>query len=125
VVGDLVEFDACGVRPARSALGSSPPSGIRQLCRLFLGQAKYYGSAYAFRRELLRYVLPIPAQVEAHDIWIAMNACLHGGVVHLEETTLFHRLHGDNLSPETRRALPVVLRSRMGYVRALLQSSLR
>lgn len=125
LVGDLIEFDTTGMRPTQQMLGPSPRSGIRQLWRLFFGQAKYFGSAYVFRRELLRYVLPIPAQVEAHDIWIAMNACLHGGVVHLQGTTLFRRIHGNNLSPERRRAMRVVLRSRVGYLRGLLQSSVR
>jgi glycosyltransferase involved in cell wall biosynthesis len=125
VVGDFVEFDKNGILDARNTLGSSPESQLYQLCNIFAGRAKYFGSAFAFRRELLRYVLPIPPRIEAHDIWIAMNACLHGGVVHLQETTLLRRLHGDNLTLERHRALPAVVRSRLFYIEGLMRSSLR
>jgi len=124
-VGDLVELDQRGLRRVERRLGPSPSSNQYQLIRVFLGKAKYFGSAFVFHRSLMRYVLPIPASVEAHDIWIAMNACIHGGVVHLEETTLLRRLHGGNLTPERRRALPAILRSRLRYCWALLQTCLR
>ena len=125
LVGDFVEFDANGFLSPRNCLGPSPASQCWQLARLFLGRAKYFGAAFVFRRELLRYVLPIPARIEAHDIWIAMNACLHGGVEHLAETTLLRRLHGGNLTLERHRALPLVVRSRFFYLCGIVQASLR
>lgn len=124
VVGDFVEFTEAGIQ-ASGDLGPSPRMKLCQLFNVFAGRAKYFGSTFAFRRELLRYVLPIPSYVEAHDIWIAMMACIHGGVVHLQETTLLRRIHQNNLTPTRRRALPIVIRSRIGYLGGLARSALR
>ena len=127
VVGDLTEFDSSGVLAIQNlpALGSCPRSRFVQMGGIFLGRFKYFGSAFLFRRDLTRYILPITAYIDAHDIWIAMNATLRGKTAHLEETTVMRRLHGRNLSPMRRRGLMKVLRSRACYLAGLLQSSLR
>jgi glycosyltransferase involved in cell wall biosynthesis len=125
VVGDFTEFDSNGVRAVLPPLGACPTSRLVQMAGIFLGRYKYFGSVFMFRRELTRYVLPIPAYIEAHDIWIAMNATIRGKVAHLQEATLMRRLHGNNLSPMRHRSLPKVLRSRVFYVIGLLQASLR
>jgi hypothetical protein len=98
---------------------------VAQLVGIFLGKFKYFGSCFLFRKDLTRYILPIPAYIEAHDIWIAMNATIRGRAVHLEETTLMRRLHGNNLSPRRRRGLLTVGWSRVQYLAGLLQSSIR
>lgn len=125
VVGDFVEFGNAGSGGCQSQLGSSPRYRLVQLYRIFLGQTKYFGSAYLFRRELIRFVLPIPKHIEAHDVWIAMNACTHGKISHLQMTTLMRRLHGNNLTPARHRGLWPVFRSRAFYLLGLLQSSTR
>jgi glycosyltransferase involved in cell wall biosynthesis len=125
VVGDVTEFDRHGIRAAQKRLGPSPRNSMFTLCQLFLGRAKYYGSAFLFRRELTRFVLPIPEFIETHDVWIAMNACARGKIMHLDEPTLMRRLHGMNLTPLQRRNLWKVMISRLGYLTGLLQSSFR
>lgn len=124
-VGDFAEFDDAGLRQSGGTLGKSPACNLFQLFRLFLGNTRYFGATFALRRELLRFALPIPGYVEAHDIWIAMIACLHGGVVHVEKKTLLRRIHNGNLTPRRRRTLSKIVRSRFGYGRGLLQSALR
>lgn len=125
VVGDFTEFDHNGIRPIEFPLGACPPSRVIQIAGILLGRYKYFGSAFLFRRELTRYVLPIPPYIEAHDIWIAMNAGVRGKIAHLEETTLMRRLHEDNLTPMRRRDLAKVIRSRACYFAGMVQSSLR
>jgi glycosyltransferase involved in cell wall biosynthesis len=125
VVGDFIEFGRGQERSTLGRLGPSPRSGFVQLCRLFVGHARYFGSAFMFRRDLVRFVLPIPEFIEAHDIWIAMNACVRGRIAHLEETTLMRRVHGKNLTPLQRRGLLKVVRSRLSYLAGLLQASSR
>ena len=123
-VGDFAEFDDAGLRESADKLGMSPRNNLFQLLRLFLGRTKYFGATFAFRRELLRFALPIPAYVEAHDVWIAMIACLHGGVAHVEERTLLRRIHSGNLTPRRRRTLSKIVRSRFGYSQGLLRLSM-
>ena len=125
VVGDVTVFDSSGVLAIQTALGPCPRSRFVQISGIFLGRFRYFGSAFLFRMDLTRYILPIPDYIEAHDIWIAMNACLHGKIVHLEETTLMRRLHENNLSPLRHRSLWKVFRSRVCYLTGLLQSSFR
>ncbi len=125
LIGDFKEFDSNGLRPVQPVLGPCPKNRFVQMVGLFCGRYKYFGSAFLFRRELTRYVLPIPAYIEAHDIWIAMNAAIRGKIAHAEEATLMRRLHGNNLTPMRHRGLAKVVRSRACYLAGLLQSSCR
>jgi glycosyltransferase involved in cell wall biosynthesis len=125
VVGDLTEFDRNGVLATQTGLGPCPRNRLVQMSGIFLGRFRYFGSAFLFRMDLTRYILPIPTYIEAHDIWIAMNACIRGRVAHLEEITLLRRLHENNLTPRKRRGLWRVFRSRACYFSGLLQSSFR
>ena len=125
VVGDFTEFGRVQDRTTLRPLGPSPKNGLVPLYRLFAGQARYAASAFMFRRDLIRFVLPIPEYIEAHDLWIAMNACVHGKVSHLPETTLMRRLHGNNLTPLRHRRLLVVLKSRVFYISGLLKTVFR
>jgi glycosyltransferase involved in cell wall biosynthesis len=124
VIGDFIEFNKTGQLHSLPALGPSPKNGLFQLPRIFLGRAKYWGCTFLFRRDLTRFILPIPRRIESHDIWIAMIACIHGRVGHLQEVTLLRRVHDRNLS-EPRRGLPIILRSRINYFLGLIQASVR
>jgi glycosyltransferase involved in cell wall biosynthesis len=125
VIGDVIEFDNQGVRPFQTPLGPSPHSRFIQMARIFLGRSKYFGCAFLFRRELMRYILPIPPVIEAHDIWIGMNACLRNRITHLQEAVVMRRLHEGNLTPLQSRGLSKVMKSRMNYIIGLIQTSLR
>lgn len=125
VVGDFIEFNQTSYLKDRKPLGTAPENRMLQLHQLFSGRAKYFGCTFLFRYDLTRFILPIPQRVEAHDIWIAMNACLHGRVSHLQETTLLRRIHGQNLTPARRRSLLKICGSRVNYCAALVQSSFR
>lgn len=72
------------------------------IVRIFAGQAFYDGCAMGLRGELRRLVLPIPAYVESHDLWIAMAANAAGSNVHLARRTLRRRVHGNNASVVSR-----------------------
>lgn len=58
----------------------------------------YMGCCMAFRRELLFYALPIPANVPMHDMWLGMLAELKGDVSFLPKQLLLYRRHSDNAS---------------------------
>jgi glycosyltransferase involved in cell wall biosynthesis len=126
VVGDFSAFGGNDSRPVYCPpLGPSPSSRAAQMARIFMGTMKYFGCVYLFKRDLTRYILPIPSYIEAHDIWIAMNACVWGRIGHLEEITTLRRLHGANLTPSLRRSLPTVLKSRALYAAGLVKAGFR
>lgn len=58
----------------------------------------FVGCCMAFRRELLRDVLPFPRCIPMHDQWIGSVAEFRGGVKFAPERLVFYRRHGGNVS---------------------------
>lgn len=73
-------------------------SRLPNLTRIFLGRQNYYGCAMAFRTSVRDMILPYPAAMECHDIWIGMVGVVAGSMAHLETPVLLHRVHGNNAS---------------------------
>ncbi|WP_336297540.1 glycosyltransferase [Gilvimarinus xylanilyticus] len=92
----------------------------RNILGILLGRRAYYGCCMAFRRPLCRELLPIPRSIESHDLWIAMVGNRQNSVKHLEESVLLKREHETNVSSPIRRPWPVIIRSRLGMLKALL-----
>lgn len=95
-------------------------SRVMQLLSIFAGRAPYFGCTFLLKREALKYCLPIPKNIESHDIWIAMVVSCLGKVVNIWQPTLQHRIHGANVTVKTRRALWVVVKSRFYFLFQLL-----
>lgn len=89
----------------------------KNILNIFTGKAYYYGCAMAFRRELTKVILPFPAYVESHDLWIAMAANLLKSNCHLEKIVLKRRIHGENASV-VQRKLWKKLYSRIVFLRS-------
>lgn len=123
VVGNFVSFRD-DLPPGEVALplrGQDSGGGLKNLCGVLAGRRSYFGSAMAFRREIVPVFLPIPGYAEAHDLWLAIVGILTGGIGHIEECVLLRRLHGGNLTPAKRRPLAHVLRSRVLMLRAMFE----
>ena len=71
---------------------------IGNVARIFRGNMNYYGCAMALRADFRRMILPYPPGLECHDIWIGLIANLQGSIRHLAQSTLLHRVHGQNAS---------------------------
>ena len=65
---------------------------------LALKRGKYYGCTIAFRKELLKWILPFPSELILHDQWIGCMAELTGNVYYEREPLMKYRLHGNNTS---------------------------
>jgi glycosyltransferase involved in cell wall biosynthesis len=83
------------------------------IINIFLGRVPYFGCTFLMRRQFIMRVLPFPNTVEAHDVWLALLANTYGSVVHLEESTLFRRIHSNNLTPTQRRPWTCIVKSRI------------
>ncbi len=81
---------------------------LKNILKIFMGRAPYYGCAMAFRKEIINLILPIPNFVQSHDLWIALASNLTGTNAHLDEATLFRRIHGENVSRVKRRLPPKI-----------------
>lgn len=72
-------------------------SVIRNLIRL-----SYIGCSMAFRRDMLKVVLPIPTRQRSHDWWIGTVTSLYGRMEKIDEVLVHHRMHNDNVTPKSR-----------------------
>lgn len=61
-------------------------------------KSSYIGAGMAFRSELKQVILPIPANVPMHDMWIGLLADYHHGVRFISEPLVYYRRHGLNAS---------------------------
>ena len=96
---------------------------IRNLFAILVGYRPYFGCGMAIRADALPLFSPIPSYVfESHDLWLAMAANAAGQVVHLDEPTLYRRLHDNNVTPSTRRPLAKILKARVMAFRLLAEA---
>ena len=58
----------------------------------------YLGCCMAFRKEVLKYILPFPSLIAMHDIWIGLSVELNGKPYFLHEPLMLYRRHGGNVS---------------------------
>lgn len=65
---------------------------------IYLGKLNYFGCTMAFTKALKDIILPFPSYLESHDLWIAIAANLAHSNFHLDDITLLHRVHGNNVS---------------------------
>lgn len=91
---------------------------LRNEMRILAGDIPYYGCAMAISRDALALVLPFPAGLtESHDLWTATVANAAHRMAHLEQPTLYRRVHDDNASTSRPRGIGAVLRSRLLLLR--------
>ena len=72
----------------------------------------YIGCCMAIRRKILPRVFPIPENIWIHDQWIGLLAEQLGQVVFLEESLLFYRRHGGNVTELTHGSIASMVKKR-------------
>ena len=82
----------------------------------------YIGCCMAFRRELLEIALPIPDDIEMHDWWIGLIGETRFSPYFLNQSLIYYRRHGANVSSLQHYKLYKMLRNRaMLLVRLFLR----
>ena len=94
------------------------------LAKIFLGKMGYFGCTMAFRRSFLNLALPMPNNIESHDLWFAICANLNRSIAHVESVTLQHRVHGHNTSI-VKRSLFKKIFSRILLLQQVIVATLR
>jgi glycosyltransferase involved in cell wall biosynthesis len=97
---------------------------FNNIIKIMTGHAYYDGCTMGFRREFRRVILPFPKYVESHDLWIAMAANMLGSNFHLENITLYRRIHGRNASVIARPLLKKIF-SRLIFVTSFFHIFIR
>lgn len=123
VSGNMQAIDNLGKRINFSFNDLKPLDSLnskKNISKIFLGKAGYYGCAMAFRRSLLPIIVPIPDYVESHDLWIALIANYKKSNCHISETVLLRRVHGSNASIIKRR-LKEKIYARVIFVKSIVE----
>lgn len=82
---------------------------------LTLYHTTYIGCCTAFRRTILKKLLPFPPHIVMHDYWIGMIADLYYKTTFIPDKLLRYRRHGDNTSALTTGKSPLSLRQKLAY----------
>ncbi len=73
---------------------------------------RYSGCCTAFTADMAKKILPIPQKIDAYDHWIGTVGEFMGKIYYEEKVLLYHRLHGNNVTPDKRRSVTVILKAR-------------
>lgn len=104
----------------RSSYGTRP---LRNILGIVVGYRLHWGCAMALRQEILKQVLPFPAHMdESHDQWLATVGNVNRSIAYLEEDTILHRLHGENLTPHGVRSASKIVRARVAFLRNVYEA---
>ncbi len=75
----------------------------------------YMGCCIAFRRELLKYILPFPPKIAMHDMWIGLNAEIYGTSFFHSKELIRYRRHTQNETPLDAESNNNTLRYKLSY----------
>lgn len=75
----------------------------------------YIGCCTAFRRKILKRLLPFPPHIVMHDYWIGQIGDLYYKTVFIPDKLLRYRRHGDNTSALTTGKSPLTLCQKINY----------
>lgn len=119
VVHDAVVMDGKCENVVLESFYSLKDSGAGVLKNIW--RNTYIGCCMAFKRELLKEVLPIPSYIEMHDQWIGViNDKLELGTTFLPEKLLKYRRHGNNASGMSHYGILRMIKNRICFVWALV-----
>lgn len=96
------------------------PGKIRNILK-----SRYSGCCMAFTKAMREKIMPMPMDIDAYDRWIGTVGEFMGTIAYDDRVLLYHRLHGDNVTPTSSRSAGVILRSRVQLVTELWRRYLR
>ena len=79
----------------------------------------YHGCCIAFRKELKKYIIPIPNNIYLHDQWIGMIAELEGKTLFFNKKLMDYKRHTNNVSSFKHLSIFNMIKNRLMYFMAL------
>lgn len=80
-----------------------PEDDFLKLKSIILFRNPYQGASMLFRKELLNYAIPFPSFVSFHDRWLAIVACLSGGIAYIDKVLLYYRRASQNVTSNRKK----------------------
>lgn len=67
-------------------------------------RGKHYGCALAFKRTLLKYILPFPKNLVLHDFWVGIIGESFGKLCYIDNSLALYRIHDTNTSGKSQNS---------------------
>ena len=86
------------------------------------------GATLVFKSYLLKYALPIPKNVEMHDMWIFFISSFYGRTYYYNRPLIYYRRHGANISNtggKTSNSFLKIIEIRLRWIVVLLGRMLK
>ena len=81
----------------------------------------YHGCCIAFKKELIKEILPIPDNIYLHDEWIGLVGELNGKTCFIDDKLIKYRRHSENNSSFKHLTIGKMLKNRINYTNELLR----
>jgi len=111
LINDKGEVTARSFFEKRGTFTSSLPANILK--------NKYLGCTMAFRSSIVGDILPFPANIPMHDMWIGCISAFYGKVRFLDMPLMAYRRHENNASPAHRQNFLKMLHWRLQLIKNL------
>lgn len=79
-----------------------PEDDFLKLKSIILFRNPYQGASMLFRKKLLNYAIPFPSFVSFHDRWLAIVACMSGGIAYIDQVVLHYRRATQNVTSDRK-----------------------
>ncbi|MBR1860474.1 MAG: glycosyltransferase [Lachnospiraceae bacterium] len=81
------------------------------------------GSCLAFRREIVKYVLPLPEKIPMHDSYIGLGICKYSRLIYIPDPFLLYRSHSETVTTRRHKSVPEMVKDRIWLMRSVLKLS--
>lgn len=123
VYGDAQIIDSEGGIVAKSWRLKDHIDVTNSMARQIAGINNVTGCLSLFSAELLKDILPIPANVTVHDRWIAMLALRRRGVKSIPDVVLSYRIHENNaVGGKAAPAMSITLETQVKWLKMILEN---
>ena len=82
----------------QQVLHKIPTDNLSMAYTIIYFRNPFQGASMMMKREFLDIALPIPMDVNYHDVWIASLACFSGGIKYTSHIINHYRMHGNNVT---------------------------
>lgn len=119
----LIQHDAVVINQSEEILFSSFARHRKVKTGIIRNLIKnsYHGCCIAFRKELVKEILPIPNNIYLHDEWIGLVAELNGKTYFLDEILMKYRRHISNVSSFKHLSINKMIKNRVCYTKELIK----
>jgi len=88
--------------------------------RAFIFSNCVSGNTLMFKKELTQHILPIPKEINYHDVWIAFVATTYGTITYSDEAMVYYRQHSNQITKDTKEKhtnfLLKLKKKKLGYI---------